>query len=526
MIDESAVTSELQPVSRRAGSNRQNVNAGTRVLSNQIVVRITSNPGEGYIDRMIDLVEASTRKKTHHELALTILLSAISAVFLMVVLTFHIFAGFYNVSILISRQVALLISLIPTTVASLLNAVEIAGITQLLKKNVLALSRQAIEVAGDVDLVLLDKTGTITYGRRKAVAFLTAYDIPEEEFLRACYLSSFLDETQEGRSIFSFLKEKYPFLCILPKVQYDFFPFNMQARISGLDVGDEKYRKGSLDAIESFVGKVCPSDFLRSVQEIAEQGLTPLIVADQTRFLGIISLNDEIKPDLSAQFREFKQLGIKTVIVTGDNPITAATIAKEIDADDYLANASSEQKLHYLKQVQLEGHVVAMTGGATKDALALAQADLGIAMNDGSKPAKEAANMIDLDSEPSKIFEIIRIGKQLIMTRGILTAFSIANDIGKYFVLIPALLIPSFPEFQIYNFLNLTSPKHAVLSTLIYNVLSLVVLIPLAFKGTKLIPAHAQTVLKKNLLFYGGGGLICPFIGIKLIDIIFNKWMG
>lgn len=520
LIDESSLTGEAQPVLRRASSNTRNVTGGTKIISNEIVIRATSNPGEGYIDKMIKLVESSKRKKTHTELALTILLSCITLIFLMVVFSFHLFASFYHVSINITRQIALFISLIPITIAGLLNAIHIVGINRLLKKNVLALNGQAVEIAGAIDLVLFDKTGTITFGHRRAIAFTPSFGIPEEEFIRGCYLSSFLDETQEGKSILSVLKAKYPFLCIPPRIQYDFFPFNVQSRISGMDVGEEKFRKGASDSIERFLDKTLSPDFLKLVQQIAEQGHTPLVVSDQNRVLGIISLNDEIKPGLAEQFKKFKLLGIKTVIVTGDNPVTSAAITKEINVDDYLASASAEQKLHYLKQEQLEGHIVAMTGDRVNDAIALAQADLGLAMNEGAQAAKEAANMIDLDSHPSKLFDIILIGKQLLMTRGALTAFSLANDIGKYFVLIPALLIPAFPGFHIYNFLNLASPRHAILSTLIYNVLSLIALIPLAFKGVKLPTVHAPTILKKNLLIYGLGGILSPFIGIKLIDAI------
>lgn len=524
LIDESLITGESQPILRRAACSTKNVMAGTKVISDEIVIKVTLDTGKGYIDQMIELIEGSKRRKTLNELALKILLSCISAIFLAVVISFHLFAGFYQISLTITQQVALLISLIPTTIAGLLNAVDIAGVTRLLRKNVLAMNRQAIEAAGDVNLVLLDKTGTITYGQRKATAFLAAFDVPEEEFIRGCYLCSFLDETQEGKSILSVLKEQHPYLCIPPRILYDFFPFNTQNRLSGIDVGEEKYRKGALDAVERFLGKAVSKDVADAVEHIAERGQTPLVVADQNRILGIISLNDEIKPGLSSQFKEFRLLGIKTIIITGDNAATAAAITKEVDADGYLATATPEQKLHYLKQEQFEGNIVAMTGDGVNDAPALAQADLGVAMNDGTQAAKDAANMIDLDSHPNKLFEIIQVGKQLLMTRGALTAVSIANDVGKYFVLIPALLIFAFPGFQIYPFLNLTAPKHAVLSTVIYNALSLIALIPLAFKGVKFTPSKTKVILKRNLLIYGLGGLISPFIGIKLIDMILSGW--
>jgi K+-transporting ATPase ATPase B chain len=525
LIDESFMTGETQPVVRRAANGTHQVTAGTKVITDEIVIRITMNPGEGYLDKMIHLIESSKRKKTHNEIALTIFLSSITAIFLMVVVSFHLFANFYHVSLLITRQVALLISLIPITIASLLNAIGIAGINQLLKKNVIAMSGQAVEIAGDVDLILLDKTGTITYGRRTAIAFTPAFDVPIEEFMHACYLTSFLDQTYEGLSILSKVKERYPFLCIRPRSQYDFFSYNSQSRLSGIDIGEEKYRKGALDAIEQFLGKITPTDFMRVVQQAAKNGQTPLVVANQNQILGMISLNDEIKPGLSTQFQAFKRLGIKTVIVTGDNPTTAAAITKEVGADDYLASTSTEQKLHYLRQKQYEGHVVAITGRGVNDAPALAQADLGVAMNEGAQIAKEAANMIDLDSDSIKLFDIIQIGKQLLMTRGALTAFSIANDIGKYFVLFPSLLIPAFPGFQVYDFLNFPALKHAVLSTVIYNAISLVALIPLAFKGVPFIPSQAQVILKRNLIIYGVGGMICPFIGIKLIDILITNWV-
>ncbi len=524
LIDESSITGESQPVMRRASGNTRTVTAGTLVISDEILVRVTVDAGEGSLDKMIDLIEESKRKKTHNELALTIFLSSVSVIFFMVVSSIHLFASFYEVQISITLQIAMLISLIPTTIAGLLNAIAIAGINQLLKKNVIAMSGQAVEVAGDVDLLLLDKTGTITYGYRTAVDFSIAFDATEEEFFRGCYLTSFLDDTQEGRSILAQVKEKHPFLCIPPHHQYDFFPFNTQTRLSGIDIGEEKYRKGALDAIEKFLNHTSPPEVLSMIQEIAQHSYTPLVVASQDRILGVISLNDEIKPGLKSQFKEFKMLGIKTVIVTGDNPTTAAAVAKKVEADDYLASASSEQKLHYLKQQQLEGHIIAMTGDGVNDAPALAQADLAVAMNEGAQVAKEAANMIDLDSHPNKLFEIIQIGKQVLMTRGALTAFSIANDIGKYFVLLPILLIPAFPGFEEYNFLHLSSPQNAVIGTVIYNVLSLVALIPLAFRGIKVSPHRTKTILKRNLLIYGVGGIICPFIGIKLLDMFLKYY--
>lgn len=521
-IDESAVTGQLQPIIRRALSQTRYVNAGTKVISDEIVVKVTANPGEGFLDKMIEFVESTQRKKTHNELALTILLANMCVIFLVMVVTFQIFGIYFEVQLNITMQIALLICLIPTTIGGLLNAITIAGINRLMKKNVVAKSGQAIEAAGDVDLMLLDKTGTITYGNRFAIELTPAFAIPEEEFARGCYLCSFGDETKEGHSILELVTRRFPFACVRPHVKYDFLPFSEQTRLSGIDMGDEKYRKGALDAIEQFLEKTTPPDIQSHVQTIAEKGDTPLVVADQQRILGVITLEDKIKPGLSTQFEKFKSLGVKIAIITGDNPLTASVIAKEVHADHFLASASPEQKLHYLKQQQFEGHVIAMTGDRVNDVPALAQADLGIAMNEGAQAAKEAANMIDLDSHPDKLFEIIEIGKQLLLTRGALTAFSIGNDLSKYFVLLPALLIPFFPEFEKLNFLKLSSPQNTILSAVILNILSLVALIPLAFKGVKLIPEKVDLLFKRHLLVYGVGGIILPFIGIKLIDLLIS----
>ncbi len=524
-IDESAVTGESQPMIRRALTQTRYVNAGTKVISDEIVIKVMANPGEGFIDKMIEFVESSERKKTHNELALTILLSSACVIFLVMVVTFQIFGIYYKAHLSITMQIALLTCLIPTTIGGLLNAITIAGINRLMKKNVIAKSGQAIEAAGDINLILLDKTGTITYGKRLAVEMTAAFSIPEEEFARGCYLCSFGDETKEGRSILELVKSRFPFACVRPKITYDFFPFSAQTRLSGIDMGEEKFRKGALDAIEQFIEKTAPSEIQRLVQMIAEKGDTPLIVADGQRILGVITLKDKIKPGLSTQFQEFKLLGVKTVMITGDNPLTASVIAKEIHADHFLASASPEQKLHYLRQEQLEGHIVAMTGDGINDVPALAQANLGIAMNEGAQAAKEAANMIDLDSHPNKIFEIIEIGKQLLMTRGALTALSIGNDLSKYFVLLPALLIPVFPEFEKLNFLHLNSPQSTILSAVIFNALALIVLMPLAFKGVTLIPDKINSLLKKRLLVYGVGGIIFPLIGIKMIDLLISQWI-
>ncbi len=523
-IDESLFTGELHPAVRRAMSASQNVLAGTKVLSNEIVIKVMANSGEGVLDKMVDLVESSSRKKTHNEVATTILLSSLCIIFLVMVANFQFFGIFYNAHLDITMQIALLASLIPTTIAGLLNAISIAGINRLIKKNVVAKSGQAVEAAGEVDLVLLDKTGTITEGNRLAVGLVPGSDVPPEEFARACYLTSFSDETKEGRSILELVKKQFPFVCIRPRVRFDFFPFRAETRLSGIDLAEEKYRKGAPDAIEQFFKRTIPAEISRVVKNTAKEGNTPLIVANHERILGTLILKDKIKTGLANQFSQFKLLGVKTVIVTGDNPLTAAVVAKEVQADDFLASANPEQKLHYLKQQQLEGHSVAMTGDGLNDVPALVQADLAIAMNDGTQAAKEAANMIDLDSHPGKLFDIIQIGKELLMTRGVLMAFTLGSDIAKYFVLLPALLIPVFPGFSVMNFLHLSSPRNTILSGLIFNALILVLLVPLSFRGVKLVPDKVNAILKKNLLIYGLGGLIFPFIGIKTIDAVISHW--
>ena|ERR1700722_8360566 len=524
-IDESAVIGESEPRIRRARTETRNVIAGTKVISDEIVVKVLSNPGEGFIDKMITFVESTKRTKTHNELTLTILLSSMCVIFLVMVVAFHCFGFYYNVHLNITMQIALLTSLIPTTIGGLFNSVSIGGIYRLMKKNVVAKNGQAIEAAGDVDVILLDKTGTITYGMRFAMEMACASNVPEEEFARGCYLCSFCDETKEGRSIVELVRKRFPFACVSSRLKYDFFPFSVETRLSGVDIGQEKFRKGAIDAIEEFLEQPISTELQQWAKMIAEEGNTPLVIADQKRVLGVITLKDKIKPDLTSQFEEFKRFGIKTVMITGDNPMTAAVIAKEVHADHFLASATPEQKLHYLKQEQLEGHVVAMTGDGLNDVPALAQADLGVAMNDGMQAAKEAANMIDLDSHPNKLFDIIEIGKQMLMTRGALTAFSLGNDLSKYFVLLPALLIPVLPQFERLNFLHLSSPKNTILSAVIFNALCLVMLIPLSFAGVKLIPDKVDTLLKKHLLIYGVGGILLPFVGIKLIDIFLSQWV-
>ena len=519
-IDESSVTGESEAVIRRAGSEQNTVTAGTRVLSDQIVVMVTTDPGEGFLDKMINLIEGAKRKKTHNEIALTILLSTLTIIFLVMIISFQILGSSYNLQINISMTIAFLICLIPTTIAGLLSAVGIAGINRLMKRNVIALSRQSVEVAGDIDLILLDKTGTITFGNRQAHQFFSAKENEKQNFLRACYLTSYLDETAEGRSVIELLKSTNPEVLHPIQETVDFIPFSAETRISGMDFSGEKYRKGAVDAVEAFAGEKTPLNLEVMVKRISEQGGTPLLVANSRHILGVIFFKDKIKPGLSEQFDRFRAMGIKTIMITGDNPITAASIASEIHADDFLASATPEQKLNFLKQMQAEGKMVAMTGDGVNDAPALAQADLGVAMNAGTQAAKEAANMIDLDSHPNKLFEIIEIGKQLLMTRGALTTFSIANDVAKYFAILPAILAPYFPLLSAFNIMQLRTPKSAILSAVIFNAIIIIILIPLAFKGVKLVPRQAAITLRHNLLIYGAGGILLPFFGIKCIDII------
>ena len=519
-IDESSVTGESEPVIRRAGSEQNTVTAGTKVLSDQLVIKVTADPGEGFLDRMINLIEGAKRKKTHNEIALTILLSTLTIIFLVMVVSFQMLGNSYNLQINITMKIAFLICLIPTTIAGLLSAIGIAGINRLMKRNVIAMSGQAVEVAGDIDMILIDKTGTITFGNRQAHQFFTAKEQEEQTFFRACYLTSYLDPTSEGQSVCELLKSTNPETLQPVNGTVNFIPFSAETRISGVDIDGEKYRKGAVDAIENFVGKKTPLNLEVVTKMISEQGGTPLLVSDSRHILGVIFFKDKIKPGMAEQFARFRTMGIKTIMITGDNPITAATIAAEIQIDDFLASVTPEQKLQFLKQKQAEGKLVAMTGDGVNDAPALAQADLGVAMNAGTQAAKEAANMIDLDSHPNKLFEIIEIGKQLLMTRGALTTFSIANDVAKYFAILPAMLSPYFPFLKAFNIMHLRTPESAVLSAVIFNAVIIIILIPLAFKGVKLVPREAAATLKRNLLLYGVGGILLPFFGIKFIDIL------
>lgn len=522
-IDESSVTGESAPVVRACGTDHSSVTAGTKLLSDQIIIRISSESGNSFLDRMINLIESAKRKKSPNEIALTILLAGLTFVFLIVVIAMRIFGQYFQIDFSVTMLVALLICLIPTTIAGLLSSIGIAGINRLMKKHVLAMSGQAVEAAGDVDLVLIDKTGTITVGHRRASDVAIETGVKTDEFIQAAYLTSVHDQTDEGRSIIDYLKERY--VESLPKEpsNLQFIPFSAQTRMSGVDLGSVKLRKGAIDAVEKFIGHSLSPEISSVAKRYSEQGGTPLIVCNQSRVLGVILLKDVIKQGLSDLFARFRLMGIHSVMMTGDNPITAATIAKEAGVDDFLAEVSPEQKLATVQKMQRDGFLVAMTGDGVNDAPALAQADVGVAMNSGTQAAKEAGNMIDLDSHPSKLLEIIEIGKQMLMTRGALTTFSVANDVAKYFAIIPAILMPFFPSIRALNLMHLETPQSAVLSAVIFNALIIPALIPLAFKGAKMIPNRAIVILRRNLFIYGIGGIILPFAGIKLIDILLNS---
>ncbi|NSW87555.1 MAG: potassium-transporting ATPase subunit KdpB [Syntrophobacteraceae bacterium] len=520
-VDESAVTGESAPVIREAGGDRSAVTGGTRVLSDEMVIRVTADPGEGFLDHMISLVEGAHRRKTPNELALTILLAALTIIFLLVIATLKPFGAYVNAPFPIPVLAALLVCLIPTTIGGLLSAIGISGIDRLIQKNVLATSGRAVEAAGDVDVLLLDKTGTITLGNRQAVEFFPAAGVSTEELADIAQLSSLADETPEGRSIVV-LAKRYGIRGREVSEFQDarFIAFSARTRMSGIDVAGKCYRKGARDAIEEFVTGGLPTDVLECTEDIARRGGTPLVVADAGKVYGVVYLKDIIKGGLPDRFARFRAMGIRTVMITGDNPNTAEAIAREAGLDDYLAEARPEDKLALIRAEQAAGHLVAMTGDGTNDAPALAQADVGVAMNTGTQAAREAGNMVDLDSNPTKLIEVVEIGKQLLMTRGALTTFSIANDVAKYFAIIPAMLLGTFPQIAALNIMRLTSPQSAVLSAVIFNALIIVALIPLALAGVKFRPLGTEVVLRRNLLIYGGGGILSPFIGIKIIDMI------
>src|SRR5689334_1940280 len=527
-VDESAITGESAPVIREAGGDRSAVTGGTRVLSDQIKVEITSSPGETFLDRMIALVEGAERQKTPNEIALNILLAGLTIIFLLAVVTLQPFAIYSGSPQTIFVLVSLLVCLIPTTIGGLLSAIGIAGMDRLIQHNVLAMSGRAVEAAGDVNTLLLDKTGTITLGNRQASRFIAAPGITEKELADAAQLSSLADETPEGRSIVVLAKEKYGLRGReLGSHDATFVPFSANTRMSGVDLNGFQIRKGAAEAIERYIsenGREFPIQIQASVEQIARTGGTPLVVAEKTRgALGVIELKDIVKGGIRDRFNQLRAMGIRTVMITGDNPLTAAAIAREAGVDDFLAQATPKDKLDLIRREQADGKLVAMTGDGTNDAPALAQADVGVAMNTGTQAAKEAGNMVDLDSNPTKLIEVVEIGKQLLMTRGALTTFSIANDVAKYFAIIPAMFAGTFPVLNALNIMHLRTPQSAVLSAVIFNAVIIIALIPLALRGVKYRPMGAAALLRNNLLIYGAGGIGIPFIGIKLIDMLITS---
>ena len=522
-VNESAITGESAPVIREAGGDRSAVTGGTTVLSDWIKVRITAAPGSTFIDRMIALVEGAQRQKTPNELALSILLSGLTLIFLIVCVTLWPLAVYSGVTLSVSVLIALLVCLIPTTIGGLLSAIGIAGMDRLIRFNVLATSGRAVEAAGDVDTLLLDKTGTITYGNRMADEFLPIGDTSETELAAAVLLASLADETPEGRSIVALANGRYGVNAPVTNDEMTVVPFSAHTRISGVDVNGRRLRKGAVDAILAQAGakpEQTPTDFKRAVEKISRSGGTPLAVSENNKLLGVVHLKDIVKPGIKERFAALRAMGIKTVMVTGDNPITAAAIAGEAGVDDFLAQAKPEDKLAYIRKEQQGGRLIAMCGDGSNDAPALAQADVGVAMQTGTQAAREAGNMVDLDSDPTKLIEIVAIGKQLLMTRGALTTFSIANDVAKYFAIVPALFIAAYPELRALDVMRLGSSQSAILSAVIFNALIIIALIPLALRGVAYRPIGAAALLRRNLLIYGVGGIIAPFIGIKLIDIV------
>jgi potassium-transporting ATPase ATP-binding subunit len=522
-IDESAITGESAPVIRESGGDRSAVTGGTLVLSDRIVVRITAKPGQTFLDRMITLVEGARRQKTPNEVALTILLAALTIVFIPVVVVLQPYASFVGTRLSPIVLIALLVCLIPTTIGALLSAIGIAGMDRLVQRNVLATSGRAVEAAGDVQTLLLDKTGTITLGNRMAAAFHRIGAVTETELAAAAQLASLADETPEGRSIVVLAKERFGLRERDLGSNFTLVPFTAATRMSGVDVDGRQIRKGAADAVKRWVGEqggVSPDGLDTIVERVARSGATPLVVAEGSRVFGVIELKDVVKQGIAERFAQLRASGIRTVMITGDNPLTAAAIAQEAGVDDYLAEATPDAKMQLIKDEQRDGKLVAMTGDGTNDAPALAQADVGVAMNTGTSAAKEAGNMVDLDSNPTKLIEIVEIGKQLLITRGALTTFSIANDVAKYFAIIPALFLTTYPQLQSLNIMRLHSPQSAILSALIFNALVIVALIPIALRGVHFRPSGATAILRRNVLIYGVGGLIVPFIGIKVIDLI------
>ncbi|MEC5341300.1 potassium-transporting ATPase subunit KdpB [Brenneria populi] len=523
-VDESAITGESAPVIREAGGDFASVTGGTRILSDWLVVRCGVNPGETFLDRMIAMVEGAQRRKTPNEVALTILLISLTIVFLLATATLYPFSAWGGKPVGVTVLVALLVCLIPTTIGALLSAIGIAGMSRMLGANVIATSGRAVEAAGDVDVLLMDKTGTITLGNRQASQFLPAKGVKEDALANAAQLASLADETPEGRSIVVLAKQKFNLReRDLQSLDATFIPFSAQTRMSGVNIGRKMLRKGAADAIRRHVesnGGRFPAEVEELVASVARKGGTPLVVAEDNAVMGVVALKDIVKGGIKERFAELRKMGIKTVMVTGDNPLTAAAIAAEAGVDDFLSEATPEAKLALIRQYQAEGRMVAMTGDGTNDAPALAQADVAVAMNSGTQAAKEAGNMVDLDSNPTKLLEVVHIGKQMLMTRGSLTTFSIANDVAKYFAIIPAAFAATYPQLNMLNIMGLHSPASAILSAVIFNALIIVLLIPLALKGVGYRPMSAASLLRRNIWLYGVGGLVVPFIGIKLIDII------
>jgi K+-transporting ATPase ATPase B chain len=526
-VNEAAITGESAPVIREAGGDRSAVTGGTTVISDWIVVRITSAQGSSFLDRMIALVEGAERQKTPNEIALNILLAGLTIVFLIAVVTLTGLGAYAGTNVSVTVLAALFVTLIPTTIGGLLSAIGIAGMDRLLKFNVLAMSGRAVEAAGDVDTLLLDKTGTITFGDRQAVEIVPAPGVSEREAAEAALLASLSDETAEGRSLVALTQESYGVAPPgAPAADGRFIPFSATTRLSGVDLGGRKLRKGAVEAVAKFAGASIghaveqPPELRAAVERIARSGGTPLGLADGARLLGVIHLKDVVKPEIKERFAELRRMGIKTVMITGDNPVTAAAIASEAGVADFIAEATPEDKLRYIREEQAHGRLIAMCGDGTNDAPALAQADVGVAMQTGTQAAREAGNMVDLDSDPTKLIEVVEIGKQLLMTRGTLTTFSIANDVAKYFAIIPALFVATLPELGALNVMGLATPQSAILSAIIFNALIIVALIPLALRGVTYRPIGAPTLLRRNLLVYGLGGVIVPFVGIKLLDLV------
>ena len=517
-VNESAVTGESAPVVREAGGDRSAVTGGTHLVSDWLVVRITADAGATFLDRMIALVEGASRRKTPNEIALNILLAGLTLIFLIAVVTLVGFGSYSGTSFSIPVLAALLVCLIPTTIGGLLSAIGIAGMDRLVRFNVVATSGRAVEAAGDVDALLLDKTGTITFGNRMASGFYPVAGVAERDLAEACALASLGDDTPEGRSILALARDRYSLVPEKPEGA-DIIPFSANTRMSGVDFDGKTYRKGAVDSVLKALGTQGDAVFTEGVARISRAGSTPLAVSANGRLLGLIELKDIVKPGIKDRFAALRRMGIRTVMVTGDNRITAAAIAAEAGVDDYIAEATPQNKLDYIRKVQAEGRLVAMCGDGTNDAPALAQADVGVAMQTGTQAAREAGNMVDLDSDPTKLIEIVEIGKQLLITRGALTTFSIANDVAKYFAIIPAMFIAFYPQLQALNVMQLHSPQSAILSAIIFNALIIIALIPLALKGVAYRPVGAATMLRRNLLIYGLGGILVPFIGIKLIDL-------